>query len=190
MFEIYDCIAVHDKCIIRDHVRFTRGDRSCNTLHASCQFVWRLLARRCLGLGLGVGSPRLNYSDSSAILGYTATLFRRIFNFPHACQIQLDTNLSTTTTSTMKLSAAIALTAVGGAAAFTATPSSIRTSSALNMGGFLEGKGKKITVREDEDAAMWFDDGAGGRTPSEKPKKEPVKKEPKKSGGFKFPWDK
>ena len=92
-------------------------------------------------------------------------------------------------TSTMKLSAAIVLTAVGGAAAFTATPSSIRT-SALNMGGFLEGKGKKITVREDEDAAMWFDDGAGGRTPSEKPKKEPVKKEPKKSGGFKFPWDK
>lgn len=91
----------------------------------------------------------------------------------------------------MKLSAAIALTAVGGAAAFTATPSSIRTSSALNMGGFLEGKGKKITIRDDEDAAMWFDDGSGGRTPSEKPKKEPVKKEPvKKSGGFKFPWDK
>lgn len=56
--------------------------------------LWRLLARRCLGLGLGVGSPRLNYSDFSAILGYTATLFRRIFSFPHACQIQLDTNLS------------------------------------------------------------------------------------------------
>ena len=91
----------------------------------------------------------------------------------------------------MKLSAAIALTAVGGTAAFTATPTPLRTTSALNMGGFLEGKGKKITIREDEDAAMWFDDGTGGRVPSEKPvKKEPVKKEPKKSGGFKFPWDK
>lgn len=91
----------------------------------------------------------------------------------------------------MKLSAAIVLTAVGGAAAFQATPAPLRTSSALNMGGFLEGKGSRITIREDEDAAMWFDDGNGGRTPSEKPKAaaEP-KKEPKKKGGFKFPWDK
>jgi hypothetical protein len=93
----------------------------------------------------------------------------------------------------MKLSAVITLTAIGGAAAFQATPVSHRTSSALNMGGFLEGKGKKITIRDDEDAAMWFDDGAGGRTPSEKPKgpvkKEPTKAPPKKPG-FKFPWDK
>jgi hypothetical protein len=39
---------------------------------------------------------------------------------------------------------------------------------------------------------MWFDDGAGGRVPSEKPKGKAAepKKEPKKSPGFKFPWDK
>ena len=91
----------------------------------------------------------------------------------------------------MKFSAAIVLTAVGGAAAFQATPASIRTSSALNMGGFLEGKGKRITIRDDEDAAMWFDDGSGGRVPSEKPKTPEPKKTPKKKApGFKFPWDK
>ena len=94
--------------------------------------------------------------------------------------------------TTMKFTAAIILTAVGGAAAFQATPSPLRTSSALKMGGFLEGKGSRITVREDEDNAMWFDDGAGGRVPSEKPKGKAAepKKEPKKKGGFKFPWDK
>jgi|Transcript_26259 hypothetical protein len=92
----------------------------------------------------------------------------------------------------MKFTAAITLAAIGGAAAFTATPSPLRTSSALNMGGFLEGKGKKITIRDDEDGDMWFDDGAGGRVPSEKPKGKAAepKKEPKKSPGFKFPWDK
>ncbi|KAL7503330.1 hypothetical protein ACHAXN_001136 [Cyclotella atomus] len=42
---------------------------------------------------------------------------------------------------------------------------------------------------------MWIDDGSGGRGPSAGTKKpdpkKPVKKdEPKKSGGFKFPWDK
>lgn len=91
----------------------------------------------------------------------------------------------------MKFTAAIILTAATSAAAFQATPSPLRSSSALNMGGFLEGKGKRITIRDDEDAAMWFDDGAGGRVPSEKPKGKAAepKKEPKK-GGFKFPWDK
>ena len=84
--------------------------------------------------------------------------------------------------------ALLALTATA-ASAFQAAPASSRQSTALN--NFLEGRGKKITVRDDEDGAMWFDDGAGGRTPSEKPKKpdpkKPVKKEAK--GGFKFPWD-
>ena len=78
------------------------------------------------------------------------------------------------------------------ASAFQTTPVS-RTSSALGMGGFLEGGGAKVTIRDDEDGAMWIDDGAGGRTPSEKPKnvpKKPVAKDTKKSGGFKFPWDK
>ena len=65
-------------------------------------------------------------------------------------------------------------------------------STSLLMGGFLEGRGAKITIREDEDNAMWIDDGTGGRLPgSGKPKTEPKKPEPKKkSGGFKFPWDK
>jgi len=61
------------------------------------------------------------------------------------------------------------------------------------MGGFLEGKGKRITIRDEEDGAMWFDDGSGGRIASEPKKpdpKKPVAKETKKSGGFKFPWDK
>lgn len=92
----------------------------------------------------------------------------------------------------MKLSAAITLTAIGGAAAFQTTPTTpLRTSSALDMGGFLEGKGKRVTIRDDEDNAMWIDDGAGGRTPSEKPKGKAAepKKEAKKPG-FKFPWDK
>lgn len=114
------------------------------------------------------------------------------------CDGEKNLNSDSQKTLTMKLSAALALTltAVGGTAAFQATPIFPRTvssqSCALSMGGFLEGKGKKITVREDEDAAMWFDDGSGGRVPSEKPKtNKPVKQEPKKSsGGFKFPWDK
>mmetsp|Transcript_7265 Transcript_7265/g.16507 ORF Transcript_7265/g.16507 Transcript_7265/m.16507 type:complete len:96 (-) Transcript_7265:390-677(-) len=93
----------------------------------------------------------------------------------------------------MKCTLAILALSVTAAGAFQA-PAPLRTvsSSALGMGGFLEGRGNKITIRDDEDSAMYFDDGSGGRTPSEKkpaPKK-PVKAEPKKSGGFKFPWDK
>ena len=89
----------------------------------------------------------------------------------------------------MKSTLAIVALSIAAAGAFTA-PSSQRRSTALN-GGFLEGRGKPITIRDDEDGAMWFDDGTGGRVASEKPKKpEPKKPEPKKkSGGFKFPWD-
>ncbi|KAL3785851.1 hypothetical protein ACHAW5_011220 [Stephanodiscus triporus] len=78
----------------------------------------------------------------------------------------------------------------------TSSSSSSSSSSALSMSGFLEGRGAKITIRDDEDNAMWFDDGSGGRKPAEKPKKpdpkKPVKKETTKAagGGFKFPWDK
>ena len=70
------------------------------------------------------------------------------------------------------------------------------SSSMLHMGGFLEGKGKKITVREDEDAAMWVEEPASK-------KKEPKKSAPAakkaatakgksepKGGAFKFPWQK
>jgi len=92
----------------------------------------------------------------------------------------------------MKISATILLSATT-ASAFTAGPIFPRTSTAL-YGGFLEGKGAKITVRDDEDAAMWIDDGSGGRASADKkpdPKK-PVKNddEPKAKGGFKWPWDK
>ena len=39
---------------------------------------------------------------------------------------------------------------------------------------------------------VWIDDGAGGRLPGsgKEPKKPEPKTEPKKKGGFKFPWDK
>eukprot|EP00584_Thalassiosira_punctigera_P023695 CAMPEP_0172549342 /NCGR_PEP_ID=MMETSP1067-20121228/18463_1 /TAXON_ID=265564 ORGANISM="Thalassiosira punctigera, Strain Tpunct2005C2" /NCGR_SAMPLE_ID=MMETSP1067 /ASSEMBLY_ACC=CAM_ASM_000444 /LENGTH=95 /DNA_ID=CAMNT_0013336721 /DNA_START=61 /DNA_END=348 /DNA_ORIENTATION=+ len=95
----------------------------------------------------------------------------------------------------MKSSLAIFALSVTAAGAFQTGPASPRTSSALGMGGFLEGRGAKVTIRDDEDNAMWFDDGSGGRVPSEPKKpdpKKPVKNEPesKKSGGFKFPWDK
>lgn len=69
------------------------------------------------------------------------------------------------------------------------------SSSMLHMGGFLEGKGKKITVREDEDAAMWVEEPAAKK--KEPKKSAPAKKaaakgksEPKQAGAFKFPWQK
>lgn len=91
------------------------------------------------------------------------------------------------------------------------------SSSVLEMGGFLDGKGKKNDIMEKEDAAMWVDDeddagGAGGWNPFAKKtvatkqpaakkggkaappakKGKPAVVEPKKAadGGFKFPWDK
>jgi hypothetical protein len=86
----------------------------------------------------------------------------------------------------------IAASSVGAFQAVNVAPP--RSSTAMPMSGFLEGRGAKITIRDEEDSAMWFDDGAGGRTPTEKPKKpdpkKPVKKEPKANAGFKFPWDK
>jgi len=98
----------------------------------------------------------------------------------------------------MKSTLAITALSVASVGAFQvasiAPRSTSSSSSALSMGGFLEGRGAKITIRDDEDAAMWFDDGAGGRKPTEKPKKpdpkKPVKKETKAAAGFKFPWDK
>jgi hypothetical protein len=94
----------------------------------------------------------------------------------------------------MKISAAILFSATA-ASAFQVGPIFPKTTStsALGMGGFLEGKGAKITVRDDEDAAMWVDDGSGGRASAEPKKpapKKPVAKDPPKKGGFKMPWDK
>jgi len=96
----------------------------------------------------------------------------------------------------MKSTLAIFALSVTAAGAFQAAcpKTASSSSSALPMSGFLEGRGAKITIRDDEDNAMWFDDGSGGRQPSEKPKKpdpkKPVKKETKAAAGFKFPWDK
>ena len=59
------------------------------------------------------------------------------------------------------------------------------------MGGFLEGRGKRITIRDDEDNAMWIEDpkDKNNRLPGNgKKKEEPKKPEAKKSAGFKFPW--
>jgi hypothetical protein len=50
-------------------------------------------ARQVLGW---VGESWVDEMHVSKILGYTATVFRRIFSFPHACQAVVDTNLSTT----------------------------------------------------------------------------------------------
>mmetsp|Transcript_1020 Transcript_1020/g.2616 ORF Transcript_1020/g.2616 Transcript_1020/m.2616 type:complete len:123 (+) Transcript_1020:51-419(+) len=99
------------------------------------------------------------------------------------------------------------------------TPQQARTggpvtssSSSLEMGGFLDGRGKKIEIREKEDAAMWVDENdTGGWNPfskknvepkqsvakkgkpapvAAKKKKEEPKKAPPSTSGFKFPWDK
>jgi hypothetical protein len=90
----------------------------------------------------------------------------------------------------MKSTLVILALSATAAGAFQAAISSNRAKTSLAMGGFLEGRGQKITIREDEDNAMWFDDGAGGRKEPKKPEpKKPVKAEAKKEG-FKFPWDK
>ena len=97
--------------------------------------------------------------------------------------------------------------------------SSRSTSSSYSaLSGFLDGKGKAISVREDEDKKMWFEPpkkkkavtaaapGIKGKTaaPVVKAvvKKGPAKPDPKKKppakklevaagfNGFKFPWDK
>jgi len=77
--------------------------------------------------------------------------------------------------------------------------------TALHMGGFLEGKGNRITVREDEDAAMWIEDPKKAKKPAAKKattkpvaKKATTKPVAKKAGSekkaaapaFKFPWQK
>merc|ERR1719442_234805 len=84
----------------------------------------------------------------------------------------------------------LSLAFLSSASAFAPAPPVKSSSTALN--NFLDGRGRKVTVREDEDAAMWIDDGKGGRTPGQPPKrpdpKKQVKKEAKK-GGFKLPWD-
>ena len=94
----------------------------------------------------------------------------------------------------MKSTLAILALSFTAAGAFQVGQTSSRTSSALGMGGFLEGGGKRVTIRDDEDNDMWIDDKKGGRAPGGRlpsDVKKPVKKEPKaKAGGFKFPWDK
>jgi len=90
------------------------------------------------------------------------------------------------------------------------------SSSCSELSGFLDGKGKAISVREDEDKKMWFEPpkkkkvvaaaapATKGKTAPVKAvvKKGPAKPDPKKKppakklevaagfNGFKFPWDK
>ena len=94
----------------------------------------------------------------------------------------------------MKSTLAIVALYITATSAFTAAPRTVVTkTSALKMGGFLEGKGNRITIRDDEDDAMWIEDPKDKKTRlpgSGKKKEAPKKPEAKKSAGFKFPWDK
>ena len=90
----------------------------------------------------------------------------------------------------MKSTLALVALSITATSAFTTTAPRTKT-SALYMGGFLEGRGKRITIRDDEDNAMWIEDpkDKNNRLPGNgKKKEEPKKPEAKKSAGFKFPW--
>ena len=85
----------------------------------------------------------------------------------------------------MKLIVATVLLIAVAVSGFTIPQQPVRTTTSLEMGLFdgfkpkpkpkepkkiggmdvsvFGGKGKKITIREDEDNAMWVDDGKGGR---------------------------
>ena len=99
-------------------------------------------------------------------------------------------------TAFLSVLAVVAISAGNGAAFVIQNPRAPRTSS-LNM-GFLEGKGAKITVREDEDNAMWVDEPKEKKKPDAKkaaPKKPMAKKQgtEKKAAAapaFKLPWQK
>ena len=103
------------------------------------------------------------------------------------------------------------LPSLAGVQAFAPQPLSQRIDSAVNMGGFLDGRVPKNDIMKKEDDAMWVDDGSqdsksGGWNPFEiaknfenpkkaKPAAAAAKKQatppPKKNaGGFKMPWDK
>ncbi|EJK46213.1 hypothetical protein THAOC_35131 [Thalassiosira oceanica] len=76
----------------------------------------------------------------------------------------------------MKTQLAVLATVLASASAFAPSSADQRSSTAL---------------KDDEDNAMWIDDGSGGRASAAPKKPEPkkdTKKAPKK-GGFKFPWD-
>lgn len=106
--------------------------------------------------------------------------------------------------------AALALVAASRAFQAIVPISSRSTSSSCSpLSGFLDGKGKAISVREDEDKKMWFEQPkkkqvvaapVKGKSVPVKAgaKKAPAKPDPKKKklevaagfNGFKFPWDK
>lgn len=56
--------------------------------------------------------------------------------------------------------AAAALTCSHGFVVSTNSPRALTGSPPLQMGGFLEGKGKKNEIMKNEDEAMWVDDGS------------------------------
>ena len=102
------------------------------------------------------------------------------------------------------------LFSLAGIEAFAPANLSRRSDTAVNMGGFLDGRVPKNDIMKKEDDAMWVDDGSedtksGGWNPFEIAKsfEDPKKSKPaaaakkqappppaKKSGGFKMPWDK
>lgn len=108
----------------------------------------------------------------------------------------------------------VALALVTASSAFQAVVPIISSRSSCSaLSGFLDGKGKVISVREDEDKKMWFEPPkkkkvvaapvVKGKTAPVKAvaKKAPAKPDPKKKpsaklevaagfNGFKFPWDK
>lgn len=81
----------------------------------------------------------------------------RHFNLNRRRLSRGQTKSQQTTNNTMKPTLAFLALSFGVASAFQVAPVS-RTPSALGMGGFLEGKGSRITIRDDEDGAMWIED--------------------------------
>ena len=90
--------------------------------------------------------------------------------------------------------------------AFVVKPTCPQRSISTSLQGFTDGRAPRITIREDEDAAMWIDEKPA-KSPAKKPEaKKPAAKAPaakkveaKKApasgskptaGGFKFPWEK
>ena len=74
-------------------------------------------------------------------------------------------------------------------------PQQRQSSTALQ--GFLDGKAPRITIRDDEDAAMWIEDPKDKKKPAAAAKKAPAKKavkaqsdSKKQQPAFKFPWQK
>jgi hypothetical protein len=106
--------------------------------------------------------------------------------------------------STMKNTCFYALSCIVAAStcsAFVVKPTTTQRVITTSLeGGFTDGKAPRITIRDDEDAAMWVEEPAKKKQPNKpaSPKKAAAKKpvakkeEPNKptASSFKFPWQK